>query len=433
MKKILLLCILIVLITGCAPKMREAISQDIEEAVLPLVVERVMLQNPNPLSLEKEPRIHHVSISAVGDLMFHEYQLARSYDSHTGEFNFEDTFTEVVPYLTEADLTVGNLETTLAGANNSRCLGELSVAGYSGFPCFNTPDVVLDTIKNAGFDLVTTANNHSLDSGLDGLKRTLRLLDMKQILHVGTYSTKKMSERIKMMEINHITFAFISMTYATNGFEVPEEAPFCINTLENYMPEKEEEMCQLVREAKALNPDFIVVMPHFGTEYWDTQDSYQEAVSEAMFEAGADIILGSHPHVLEPIQIKEVTREDGTKAQGFVIYSMGNFISSQKEEMGMQKDLGVILTLDFEKVDFKKATIKGFSLVPTYTYWTRETIGVLPVDETLEKIETNAIVMPKYDINRLKFAQNYSIKHLMTYLEEYPIEYDNHRYYVALQ
>ncbi len=436
--KILLFYMMIFLMVGCSPKTQEMMSQNVERvtltSVMPNSVANTIYQRSfEPQPIIEPPQIHQASMTAVGDLMFHEYQLKRSFDRATGSFNFYDTFTAVVPYLTKADLTIGNLETTLAGAYNSLSLGELPVAGYSGYPCFNTPDVVVGAIKEAGFDLLTTANNHSLDSGLEGLKRTLKVLDLNQIRHVGTYSTQEEADRIQIVEINGINFAFISMTYSINGFLVPEEAPYCINTLDYYSPEREAQMCQLVRDARTLNPDFIVVMPHYGTEYWEMPDRYQVDLSNALLTAGADLILGSHPHVLQPLEIKEVTREDGTTGMGFVAYSMGNFISSQRVERGIHMDLGVMINFDFEKIGDQKARILGFSLVPTYTYWSKDTIGVLPVDETLEQIDNNTLTLPQYDINRLKFAQTYSVKHLMTHLSGYEIAYKDYTYYVDLQ
>jgi poly-gamma-glutamate synthesis protein (capsule biosynthesis protein) len=382
---------------------------------------------------EEKAVIQEVTIAVTGDLMFHASQLEKSYDETTEQFDFNDTFEMVLPYLQEADLTVGNLETTIAGPYEAWILGDPVIAGYTGYPCFNTPDSVIDSINEAGFDLLTTANNHSLDSGYDGLVNTLDLLDMNGLLHVGTYRTKAESEQFQSIEINGMTFIFISMTYATNGLPLPEEAPFCVNTLDYYNGDKEEAMCQLVRDARALNPDFIVVMPHYGTEYMSFQDSNQESFTNKLLEAGADIVLGSHPHVLEPIEIKEVVREDGTREKCFVIYSLGNFISSQKASTGKEKDLGVILELNFTKEGLEEPQLEGFSLVPTYTYWSDETIGVAPVEETLDKINAHELILSDYDVNRLTFAQTYAIDHLMSYMDDYTVEYENYHYYVCLE
>lgn len=429
MKKILIFILFIVActLTACGPKTQLAMSYAVPQDA---TAEVTLTPQDPPIQHE----VTKVTLSAVGDLMFHATQLKKSYDSLTGNFDFDDGFVDVEPYLSSADLTIGNLETTLADANNSRNFSvELRVAGYSGYPCFNTPDILAETIKDIGFDVLTTANNHSLDSGVTGLKRTLDILDANGLKHFGTYRTLEESKETLIVDVNGITFAFIGFTYAMNGFSTPSDEPYIINSLDMYLPEKQEQMCALVRAAKELSPDFIVIMPHFGNEYWEFESTYQRDLVDALFAAGADIVLGSHPHVLEPIEIRKVVREDGTQAQCFVIYSMGNFISSQKVERGMNKDLGVILSLEFEKTDLQKPEMVGFSMVPTYTYWSADVIGVLPVDETLEKIESNDRTMPAYDISRLEFAKTYSIDHLMSYLEDYDYEYQDYRYTVVLK
>lgn len=379
-----------------------------------------------------EHQIKKATLTVVGDIMFHEYQLRRSYDAATNTFDFDDSFQYVAHYLDKADLTIGNLETTLAGANNARNFSvDKWVAGYSGYPCFNTPDVAAQTIKKVGFDLLTTANNHSLDSGVAGLKRTLDVLDENEILHVGTYRTKEEAEELLIVDVNGIEIAFISFTYGMNGFTAPQDEPYIINSVDMYLPEKEEEICNLVRNAYEQKPDIIIVMAHYGNEYVEYENSYQRNLTDKLLKAGADIVLGSHPHVLQPIDYKEVTREDGTVANCFVIYSLGNFISSQKYD-GAHKDLGIILNLQLEKIDFQNAKITGFSLIPTYTYWSNETIGVLPVDETLDKINKGQISFPTYDVNRLKFANNYSVNHLLKYLEGYTYTYNDYCYHIPL-
>lgn len=418
------LLVILLLVTSCK-------NQAVETIKYPLPDEKKeAVTTPN---IPIEPEIHEVTLKAVGDIMFHEYQLSRSYNSETEQFNFSDSFKNVKHYLTDADFTIGNLETTFAGPNGAHNFNvENWVAGYSGYPCFNTPDIAAANIKDVGFDLLTTANNHSLDSKLTGLIRTLDILDQNDLLHVGTYRTEEEANQIQTVDINGIKFSFISFTYAMNGFSPPEEKEYIINYLDMYAPEKEKQMCDLVKKANEQNPDFIVVMPHFGNEYVEFPNSYQENLVDALFEAGASIIFGSHPHVLQPIEVREITRSDGTTSKGIVIYSLSNFISSQKYELGVHKDLGVIMGLDFKKIEDQKATIEGISLVPTYTYWTKEVIGILPVEETLEKLKNNEITLTNYDINRLEFAKNYTINHLMTYIKDYEYGLKGNQYYIKL-
>lgn len=413
----------IVSFSACNNQSIEAISENV-------VTEQV----ETPTTIPYEPMIREVTLKAVGDIMFHSNQLTRSYDDKTGLFEFEDTFTNVQGYLTDADYTIGNLETTFGGVNGAYDFNvEERVVGYSGYPCFCTPDIAAENIKAAGFDLLTTANNHSLDSKESGLFRTLDILNKNNLRHIGTYSTKEDAEKIEIIDIKGIKFAFVSFTYAMNGFTPSEGKEYIINSLDMYEPEKEKQMNELVRKAAELRPDFVVVMPHFGNEYIELPNSYQENLVNDLFASGADIILGSHPHVLQPIDIRELIRSDGTVEQGIVIYSLGNFISSQMHEPGVNKDLGVIMGLNFKKIDNEQATIEGISLVPTYTYWSKKVIGILPVEEALEKINNQSLTMPNYDIKRLEFAKNYTIKHLTTYLEGYDYSLENNQYYIQLK
>lgn len=420
-------CLLFIVIctlafTACSHRSVEVMNPEAEETTIE--------PTPQPTI---EPVVYQATLNAVGDLMFHEYQLSRSYNKNNDTFDFDDTFTYVEKYLSEADYTIGNLETTFGGPDGAHNFNvDKRIAGYSGYPCFNTPDVAATTLKGVGFDLLTTANNHSLDSKETGLFRTLDVLDQNNILHVGTYRTQEEAEKVQIVDIEGIKFAFVSFTYAMNGFMPSEGNDYIINSLDMYTPEKEQQMCELVKKAADQNPDFVVVMPHFGNEYIEYPNSYQENLVDLLFNAGADIILGSHPHVLQPIEIRTLNRDNGEEDQGIVIYSLGNFISSQKYEPGMNKDLGVIMGMDFEKKEDEEAKIKGITLVPTYTYWKDDVIGVLPVEETLNKLDDETLTLSQYDKDRLAFAKEYSVDHLMTYLENYAYQLENNTYYITL-
>lgn len=419
LKYLFILIICLFALTACKKDVEPATSYQLED------FPKDESATEEHLEPDLEPVINEtkrVSLNVVGDIMFHEYQLTRAYDKDTESFSFDASFQYVKDSLSRADFTIGNLETTFAGKNGARNFSvDKWVQGYSGYPCFNTPDSAASAISLAGFDLLTTANNHSLDSGLEGLYRTLDLLDQNDILHVGTYRTKEEADEIEIVSINGIDFAFVSFTYAMNGFSAPEETPYIINSLDMYLPEKEELMCELVKKATEYHPDFVVVMPHFGNEYVEYPNSYQENLVDALFEAGADIILGSHPHVLQPIEVRE---------EGFVIYSLGNFLSSQKRDSSGHKDLGVILNLEIEKVGLEKAVINGISIIPTYTYWTPEVIGILPVYETIERVEKGEMSLPSYDMERLYFARDYSSSHLTRYLESYDAKLEDYSYKV---
>lgn len=378
-----------------------------------------------------EPEVSNVYLKSVGDIMFHEYQLRRGYNNSSKSFDFSKSFEYVEKYLRDSDYTIGNLETTFGGVNgNPDIITESRIYGFSGYPCFNTPDIAAKNIKDAGFDLLTTANNHSLDSREKGLYRTLDILDSNGLLHVGTYRNNEEADSIKLVEVNKIKFAFISFTYGMNGFQTPEDKDYIINHINNYDEKKLEEIYAMVKNAEQLNPDIIIVMPHFGNEYQEEQNEHQEKIVDALFANGADVILGSHPHVLQPIEVRELTKENGEKRKGIVIYSQGNFLSSQKFD-GANKDLGVILGMEFNKKD-KEVTIDKLTLTPTYTYWRDDVIGVFPVDETMEKYKKGEIQLTAWDIKRLEFAQGYSVSHLFSRLENPEIVQKGYSYELVL-
>lgn len=292
----------------------------------------------------QEPIIRRASLAVVGDIMVHDYQYEEAYDPETGAYDFMHNFQDVKRYFQGYDAVIGNLELTFGGA-------ELP---YASFPCFNTPDSFLDALRDAGFTLVTTANNHSMDTGKKGLLRTLDQLDAYGIAHVGTYRSQEERDRILIQEINGIRFAFLSYTYGTNGIPVPE--PYLVNHIE------ETQMLSDIRQAQEA-ADVVVVLPHMGNEY-ETQPREQfVAWADAMFAAGADIVLASHPHVLQRMEYRQVDHGEGVH-DGFLIYSLGNFISSQTTP---PRNASIVLHLEIEQVGAEPPSVAEVSFVPIWT------------------------------------------------------------------
>lgn len=295
---------------------------------------------------KKEPEIKTAKIAVTGDIMVHSYQYEEAYDSTTGTYDFMHNFTDVQKYFEAADYAIGNFETVTAGED----------VGISDYPCFNTPDSFLDSLKYSGIDFVTTANNHCMDKGTDGLLRTIEMLDQYGFDHTGTYSSQEERDTVFVKDINGIKFAFLSYTYGTNG--IPVKNSYNVNLMDRELIKSD------IEKAKELNPDFIVVLPHMGNEY----ETYVRDVfvdwADFMFECGADIILASHPHVLQPMEVRELTKDDGTTRNGYIIYSLGNFISSQTTP---PRNAGIIVNLDFEKVDNNPAEITRVSFIPIWT------------------------------------------------------------------
>ena len=290
------------------------------------------------------PVVKTVKMAVVGDIMVHDYQYNEAYDPATGEYNFMHNFQDVKKYFAGNDLVIGNLELTFGGPDRP----------YASFPCFNTPDSFLDAVKDAGFTLLTTANNHSMDTGKAGLIRTLDKLDAYGIEHFGTYRSQEERDQIFYKDVNGIRFAFLSYTYGTNGIPVPDS--YLVNLIE------EDTMVPDIQEARK-HADVVVVMPHMGNEY----ESYPRDIfvdwADMMFEAGADIVLASHPHVLQKMEYRKVDHGNGVH-DGFIIYSLGNFISSQTTP---PRNASIILHLTVEQVGDAAPTVAEVSFVPIWT------------------------------------------------------------------
>ncbi|MDA3847083.1 MAG: CapA family protein [Vallitaleaceae bacterium] len=435
MKRSLIIVIILITLTGCSTGNQIAMSTYLDGQLThtestEYVIDSGIKKVSDNIIIEHD--VSEISILAVGDLMFHRTQLVKSYNSTNDTFDFSSSFDRVAPYLLAADYTIGNLETTLAGANGARSFRvDQRVGGYSGFPAFNSPDIIVDQLMDVGFDMVSTANNHSLDSYDEGLFRTIDVLDEKGLAHVGTYKTEEDSNDVFIAEVEGISFAFVNYTYGMNGFWPEEGHEYIINELNVYEEAKIEEMYKKTRQAKAAGVDFVIVMMHFGNEYFETENSYQRDVVDGLFDNGADVIFGGHPHVLQPIDVRDIERADGTTKKGVVIYSLGNFISSQRYGDGAHKDLGVMMSLNFTKTD-EFSEISGITLVPTYTYWTDGCIGIMPVDETLSAYYSGNKTLTAYEISRLEYAADYTVAHLTSYIEEYEVLYSDFKHYISL-
>lgn len=320
--------------------------------------------------------VAEVTMTAVGDVMVHKAQMDRFYEESSDSFDFTDMFAYVKELLGEKDYTVANLETTLAGRDNG--VGQ-KIYGYNDYPMFNSPEVLADTLKDTGIDFLSTANNHSLDSKAKGIYATLDYIDSLDFSHTGTARSKEEQDALCIEEVNGLTFGFTAFTYDTNGLTVPEDAPFCVNTLKGYAKAEVDKAVERVKSLRDAGVDFVIVIAHWGIEYQTTPSSYQTDLADKLFAAGADVIFGSHPHVVQPMDIRTVKNPDGTERTGVCIYSMGNFVSSQTNKAGPDKDLGLIMNVTFHKEN-GVCSIAAVEVTPTYVYWTDDVIGVVPVE-----------------------------------------------------
>lgn len=296
------------------------------------------------------PEDIHFSMSVIGDIMCHNTQYKDAYVSSSDIYDFSYVFQDVKNYIADADIAIGNLETTFAG----------KARGYTSYPTFNTPEQLAYNLKDYGIDVVSTANNHCMDKGFSGLVSTLNYLNDAGISHTGTNSSQEEQNEILIKDVKGVKIAFLSFTYGTNGIPIPSDKPYAVNLIDEAL------IVNQLSLAKDQNPDLICVNMHWGVEYQTKQNKEQERLANLLFENGVDIILGSHPHVLQPMEKRTVTLEDGTTKDCFVIYSLGNFMSGQVYPNTRNS---VILNMSFTKSgETGKTYINEVDYVPIYTY-----------------------------------------------------------------
>ena len=241
----------------------------------------------------------------VGDVMQHDGQIEAAYNSTSETYDYEDGFKFVKPILNEYDLRIANLEVTLAGKP------------YKGYPQFSAPDDLAKTLVTSGFNVILTSNNHSCDRGEKGVSRTLDMLDELGVKHTGTFRSK--AERDAnyplMVEKNGIKIAMLNYTYGTNGLTV--KAPLIVNYIDS------NSIAEDVAKAKALKADYIVCNMHWGMEYKPLPNNYQKKWESYCYELGVDMVIGNHPHVVQPAEKKKIGNEEK-----LTVWSLGNFVSN---------------------------------------------------------------------------------------------------------
>lgn len=355
-------------------------------------------QSPPPLK-EEPPRIEEVTIAAVGDVMVHSPQFKAAYVGGDLGYDFYPVFQPIEKYIKEADIGVANLETTLAGKEKK----------YTGYPMFNSPEQLAKGLKDAGFNLITTANNHSLDRRSEGVKRTLENLEEQGLDFTGTARSQEERDRVLIKEVKGIRIAFLAYTYGTNGIPIPENEPYIVNLIDK------EQMKEDIKRAKDEKVDMISVSLHFGLEYQRDPNEEQKELVDFLLEQGVDIILGSHPHVIQPMEIREVTTVDGEEKESFVIYSLGNFVSNQRDRY---KDSGLILQISLEK-NFKenKTSLKKVEYIPTWVDKSNNggklKYEVVAVEEKMEEHDNNeSSSINSQDYEKLKRTWEDTTNHL---------------------
>ena len=310
-----------------------------------------------------------IKMTVIGDIMCHNTQYTDAYNSSSKKYDFSYVFDDVKDKLSQADITVGNLETTFAG----------SKIVYSSYPTFDAPEALGRALKDVGVDVLSTANNHCMDKGYTGIVNTIKELDELKIDHMGTYDSEESSNNILVKDVKGIKIAFLAYTYGTNGIAVPKDKSYAVNLIDKDKIKKD------LQAAKDLDVDLISVSMHWGTEYKQNPTDEQEELADFLFENGADIILGSHPHVLEKMEKRTIELEDGTTKDGFIIYSLGNFMSGQYYDYTRQS---IILDLQITKHGDGKISIDSATYTPIYMYksssGSKQKYLVMDIEKALE-------------------------------------------------
>ena len=339
-------------------------------------VKFVSKKNKEKVQEEEKPKDIIINLVATGDVMCHTTNFNAAYNNETKEYDFTSVFANISKYITKADIAIGNLETTFAGKDR----------GYTGYPTFNSPSALGVALKNIGIDVLSTANNHSLDKGYTGIVSTLDKLDEIGIDHMGTARSEEEQNKVLVKDVNGIKIAFLSYTYGTNGIPVPAGKEYSVNLIDKDLILKQ------INLAKEQNVDIICASMHWGDEYKQKQNKKQEELADYLFQNGVDIIIGNHAHVVEPMEKRKIALEDGTEKEVFVVYALGNFISGQTIEHTKST---VILDMNIRKNgENGKITIDSINYIPVYCYdeskKNSNRYELLDIREEIAKYENNS-------------------------------------------
>lgn len=390
MKKILSILMVMLILCGCGTTVKEGpleISKQPVTTKLPAytpVSESIPVSSatptptPTPIPTPTPtPEPESVSIVMVGDILLHT-PVEKAALQQDGSYSFDLIFEKLQDEIQAADLAIVNQEVILGGEE----------LGISGYPAFNAPYAVGDALVEAGFDVVCHGTNHALDKGKKGLLNCLAFWqnNYPEVGVLGIHDSQQSQDNIYIYEQGDIRIAVLNYTYSTNGVALPQDMPYAVDMLE------EEKVTKAIQKAEEM-ADFTIVCPHWGTEYKLTQSSAQEKWAKIFMENGADLILGTHPHVIQPI---EMVRDEETGNEALVYYSLGNFVnwtSSSGEGIANRMVGGmaqITLTLENDEV-----VITEYGVEPVVCHLEQGTNGVTvyPLSEyTGELAERNEIV-----------------------------------------
>lgn len=364
--------------------------------------------NSNSSQTSSQPKVKtsYATVLSVGDIMAHSTQITGA-KTDSG-YDFSAFFKETSPYFKKADLAIGNLELTFGGTESG---------SYRGYPTFNTPDQLADAIKNSGISMLMTANNHSYDTKLLGLKRTVSVLEEKGIAYTGTRQTAS-TPIYEVKEINNIKIGIVNFTYETqaviegrkylNGLLLAKEAENLVNTfsyqkIDNFYATAKE----VIKNMKRDGAEYITFYMHWGEEYQLKANTWQKSIAQNLSNMGVDMIIGGHPHVVQPMEL--IHSEDGENTT-VCIYSLGNAVSNQRRELisnskkGHTED-GVMFSYTLKKSKNGEVDLASIDLIPT---WVDRYLVNGKHQYTIYPIESLSMAKEKYPKIYSKLEESYN-------------------------
>ena len=327
----------------------------------------------------------------AGDVMHHLPQATAAYDYKSGKYDYTPCFRFIKPYIETSDIAFCNFEFPLAGKP------------FSGYPTFSGPDEMMDALEWTGFDVIQTANNHVMDKGRAGHERTISQIEKRKLRFVGSYINRQQKDSLYPLIINEkgIKLAVLSYTYSVHNLI---QRPNYVNLLDSASVIRD------IQKSKQQTADFIIVTVHWGDEYQLSSNKYQQRWADFFVRNGADLIIGSHPHVVQNAEIKSFNSKKIP-----VFYSLGNLISNQREK---NKNGGILARIE---IDTRSKTIKNASYIPFYvlkgTLENKYQYYLLPVDEYVSYPSLYKIAA-KDSVELLYFAQQ--TKSTLQNIHSYP-------------
>ena len=354
-------------------------------------------------AIENE-EIKYIDIVSLGNLIIHQSQINGA--KNENGYDFSPSFQYIKEMVSEADISLGILEGALAGGEPT------------GYPIFNSPDEVIDSLRDTGIDVVNYANNHIYDYDDEGLQRTIEITKEKGLDVLGIKSTEEEKSYL-VKEVDGVKIGFASYVFETetiNGYKTINSNPVSINSENlintfnyNDLESFYNRIASEISAMKAEGVEFIIASMHWGEEYNTYIEATQNEIAKKLNELGVDIILGGHPHVIQPYEI--ICNESGHST--FVIYSQGNSLSNQSEqEIGVaESEDGIMIKFTLEKKD-GNVSLKEYKIIPTWVYKEEKGDGtyyhkIIPVEEALANPEEYGINSDVYarlenSLNRTK-------------------------------